>query len=146
MSNGCAMHFGNNSRWWTVEKRKCFFTSWVIKNNALLVKNLSGKILYLCILTPQSEYIRICHWKTIFHFRYFKIAVMTRYRKQSLPWNPRAWAGKGKHWRICQNLDILQWIFVVSCCLTGNAPTIPWSGCSICPTPFWGIFKLCLWR
>ena len=57
---------------------------------ALLVKNLSGKILYLCILIPHSENIRMCHWETIFCFRYFKIMVTTWYRKWSLPWNPRA--------------------------------------------------------
>ena len=71
ISNSCAIHFGNNSRWWTIEKCKFFFASWVIKNNALLVKNLSRKILYLCFLIPQSEYIKICHWETIFRFRYF---------------------------------------------------------------------------
>ena len=47
----------------------------VIENNAVLVENPSGKILYLCILISQSEYIRTCHWETIFWFHYFKITV-----------------------------------------------------------------------
>ena len=47
---------------------------------ALLVKNPSGKILYLCILIPQSEYIRICHWETFFLFCYFKITEIHRKR------------------------------------------------------------------
>ena len=34
-------------------------TFYNINNIALLVKNLSGKILYLFILIPQSEYIGI---------------------------------------------------------------------------------------
>ena len=59
------MHFGNNSRWWEIEKRECFlfknsvFTQAESSRIALLVRNLSGKILYLCILIPQSEYIKI---------------------------------------------------------------------------------------
>ena len=34
-----------------------------------------------------------CHWETIFWLPYFKITVMTWYRKWSLHvlWNPRAW-------------------------------------------------------
>ena len=34
-----------------------------------------------------------CHWETIFWLCYFKITVITRYRKWSLHvlWNPRAW-------------------------------------------------------
>ena len=57
------MHFGNNSRWWEIEKRELkknsVFTQAESSRIALLVRNLSGKILYLCILIPQSEYIKI---------------------------------------------------------------------------------------
>ena len=59
------MHFGNDSRWWEIEKSERFF----LKNSvftqaqssriALLVRNLIGKILHLCILITQSEYIKI---------------------------------------------------------------------------------------
>ena len=42
---------------------------------AVLVKNPFGKTLYLCILISQSEYIKTCHWETIFWFHYFKFTV-----------------------------------------------------------------------
>ena len=54
------MHFGNDSRRWTIEKRECFFKiSFLHKLSHKEVRNPSGKMLYLCILIPQSEYIKI---------------------------------------------------------------------------------------
>ena len=75
-----------------VDKRKTvafskfrLYTSWVIKNILLYyLRILMEKILYLCILIPLSEYIRTCHWETIFQFRYFKITVTTWYQKRLL--------------------------------------------------------------
>ena len=80
------MHFGNDSRWWTIDKRYRFFfyfayTQAESQRIAVLVKNPRGKILHLCILIPQSEYIRTCHWETILRFHDFKITVMTQYQK-----------------------------------------------------------------
>ena len=55
----CAMHFGNNSRWWMIEKRQCFF-----KLSQSIVFFSSGKLLYMCILIPQSEHIKIYYIDT----------------------------------------------------------------------------------
>ena len=86
------MHFGNDSRWWTIEKRECFFKiSFLHKLSHKEVRNPSGKIF---VYFDPSVWIYqdtgVCHSETIFRFCYFKYTLTTRYQKHLLPWNPRA--------------------------------------------------------
>ena len=54
------MYFGIDSRWWNRKTVSfLFLISFIHKLShiAVLVKNPSGKILYLCVLIPQSKYV-----------------------------------------------------------------------------------------